>query len=71
MNFKRFSFIQRNLGIYFLLISLFIVGLVLRMYGIFDNHPFWVDEFSSANQARLMIEHGVSFITNPRINIDD
>lgn len=45
------------------LLSLFIIALVYRIYGLFDSHPFWVDEFSSAHQANLLLRYGTSFFT--------
>ncbi len=43
------------------------VSFSLRLYGIFNNQPFWVDEFSSANQARYILKHGLSVFSNPHI----
>jgi len=37
-------------------VLLTVVALALRLS--FTHHPFWIDEFSSANQALLMIRHG-------------
>lgn len=46
-----------------LTIGIFIVALIYRIHGLFDSHPFWVDEFSSAHQANLFLRYGASFFT--------
>lgn len=51
-------------------ILIFLLSLSYRFAGILDNHPFWVDEFSSANQARLLLEYGSSYFNNPLINVE-
>jgi len=51
----------------FILFLIVGVSFFLRLYGIFNNHPFWVDEFSSANQARYILKYGLSVFTNPNI----
>jgi hypothetical protein len=38
---------------------LVIIAFVLRFYGLHNNYPFWVDEFSSGTQAKLILEHGL------------
>ncbi len=46
------------------LVFIFLVALFLRSYGILENHPFWVDEFNTATQARLIIDHGLKIFTD-------
>ncbi len=53
-----------------LLVLLFLLALWFRLYGLSDSHPFWVDEFSTANQARLFLNYGGSIFTKPDINFE-
>lgn len=46
---------------------IFLFALMYRVYGLQANHPFWVDEFSSAEQAKLILRHGLSVFTNNSI----
>jgi len=49
----------------FLLI--FGLSFFLRAYGAFSNYPFWVDEFSTANQAKYILKYGINVFNNPDI----
>lgn len=53
-----------------LLILIFLAALWFRLSGLFDNHPFWVDEFSTANQARLLVRHGAAFLSKAELNFE-
>jgi len=46
---------------------IFVVALIYRYVGLDQNHPFWVDEFSAGEQAKLLLRHGTSVFTNPTI----
>ncbi len=45
------------------IVTLLSTAFILRFYGILDSHPFWVDEFSTATQARLILDHGLGIFT--------
>lgn len=49
---------------------LFLFSFVYRFIGLTENHPFWVDEFASADQAKLILQYGTSLIGNDRIYIE-
>lgn len=49
---------------FFLLILIFVCSLAFRLNGLFDNHPLWVDEFSTANQAELFGRYGFHLVNN-------
>jgi len=51
-------------------IFIFLVAIVYRAYGLLNQYPFWVDEFSSAHQALLLAKYGFSAFTNPMMGID-
>ena len=55
---------------FLLFVALFGIGFVWRVYGLLDNHPFWVDEFSSAYQARLILQYGLKYLSNPSLNVE-
>ena len=63
------SFIKKRWS-WIWLLSLFIVALIYRFYGTTHNHPFWVDEFSTASQANLYIKYGINVLFNPDINFE-
>lgn len=46
---------------------LFLLSFAYRFYGLANNHPFWVDEFSTATQSSLVVENGLKVFTNPNI----
>ncbi len=46
------------------LVLITIASLAYRAYGLSSNSPFWVDEFNSGTQAKLIQEHGASLITD-------
>ena len=50
-----------------IMLGIFLFALAFRINGLFNNHPFWVDEFSSAAQARLLLTYGMSVFTNPNL----
>ncbi len=52
------------------LIFAFLVSLSYRIYGLWHNHPFWVDEFSSAQQAKLILQHGLNVFTDKSLIFD-
>lgn len=39
--------------------AIFALALVLRLIPLATQAPFWVDEFSSASQAKLLLTHGI------------
>lgn len=47
------------------LCALVAIGFFFRFKGIAANHPFWIDEFSSADQSRFLLAHGLSSFNNP------
>ena len=49
---------------------LFCVSFIWRFYGLLGNYPFWVDEFSSAFSARMIMHYGLSYFGNPSLNIE-
>lgn len=49
---------------------LFVASLIYRSYGVVNNHPFWVDEFSTASQAQLYLKYGINVLFNPQINFE-
>lgn len=53
--------------LFIIFILFFAISFTYRFYGLMNNHPFWVDEFSTANQARLVVENGFKVFTNPNI----
>src|SRR3989344_4000860 len=55
---------------FFIFLSFIFLASIFRIPGITINHPFWVDEFSSANQARLLLEKGLGVFNNPNIVFD-
>ncbi|OGK17522.1 hypothetical protein A2774_00850 [Candidatus Roizmanbacteria bacterium RIFCSPHIGHO2_01_FULL_39_12c] len=55
----------------FFIILLFAVSFLYRIYGLSThNPPFWVDEFSSANQGKILLKHGFSAFVNPEFVIE-
>lgn len=40
-------------------ITLFLVSLMYRGRGLMNSYPFWVDEFSTAYQSNLVLQHGL------------
>jgi hypothetical protein len=49
-------------------IAISAVAFVYRIFGIFNNHPFWVDEFSTAKNARYMLQYGLDLFNIQTIN---
>ena len=50
---------------------LFLISFFYRIYGLSTNNPpFWVDEFASANQAKLFLEQGLSAFFNPNMVLE-
>lgn len=46
---------------------IFFLSFVFRIYGANNNYPFWVDEFSTAKNARYILEYGFGIFNNPEI----
>lgn len=61
---------SRNIKVSLLLLVFFSLAFIYRVYGIFDNHPFWVDEYSTLYQAKLLLKYGLGALTNPLIHIE-
>jgi len=53
---SKFRF-KNKLGL-ILLVFIFVVALFFRLRGLTNNSPFWVDEFSSAHQAKHILNYG-------------
>lgn len=49
---------------------IFLISFFYRFRGLTLNTPFWVDEFSSAVQAQLILERGLAVFYNSDIKID-
>lgn len=49
---------------------MFFVSLLYRVYAFNDPHPFWVDEFSTAHQASLILSRGFQAFTDPSIFVE-
>ena len=56
--------------IYLFLFTISVIAFLYRVYGIFDNSPFWVDEFSTAIHSVQILKHGLSVFTDPSINLE-
>lgn len=50
-----------------MLLLLFLISLFFRIYGFFQNYPFWVDEFSTAKNARYILDYGFDILRNSNI----
>src|SRR3989338_612147 len=62
---------QKNMFIGILLLALFAVAFFYRINGLTANNPpFWVDEFSSANQAKFFLTHGLGAFSLPNTYIE-
>ncbi|EKD65750.1 MAG: hypothetical protein ACD_49C00097G0001, partial [uncultured bacterium (gcode 4)] len=46
-----------NLASLIILLFLFLIGFFFRFYGLLDNHPFWIDEFATVDQARILLKY--------------
>ena len=44
-----------------------IISLLFRLKGLVDNPPFWVDEFSTAHQARHVLQYGIDVFKSVNI----
>lgn len=53
-----------------MILFIFFLGLLYRIFGSFHNYPFWVDEFSTAKQARYILEYGLGIFTDPYISFE-
>src|SRR3989338_4950032 len=63
---------MKNKWLWVFLIIIFSIALFYRLYGLsINNPPFWVDEFSSANQGKLFLKYGLSAFVNPDIYIEN
>ncbi len=47
------------------LVALTLISFFFRFKGILNNHPFWIDEFSSADQSRFLWQYGLHAFNNP------
>lgn len=47
--------------------AIFIISFAFRFLGLQANHPFWIDEFSSVNQAQTVLKHGIAGIFDPQV----
>lgn len=54
---------MKKKGEFFFLITIVVIAFLYRFRGIFLNYPFWIDEFDTANQARNIINYGLSIFT--------
>lgn len=69
MNNEYFN-LKKNL-VLILLVALFFLSFFYRLYGLSThNPPFWVDEFTSANQGKTLLNYGFQVFTNPDIFFD-
>ena len=51
--------------------AIFLVSFFYRVYGLTDkNPPFWVDEFSSANQGKFFLWQRFAAFLNPNIVLE-
>ena len=53
-----------------LAILIFCLSFFFRGYGFFYNFPFWVDEFSTAKNARYILDYGLGIFNNPNISFE-
>lgn len=53
-----------------ILLGIFSIALFLRLYGLYNNHPLWVDEFSSANEAKAIARYGLNVFQTPGVFIE-
>ncbi len=60
---------MKKIGI-LLPVLIFLIGLLYRTYGLNAGHPFWVDEFSSADQAKLILQRGFSLFNDRSIFVE-
>lgn len=67
---KRYDSTNTGKGLPIYAFLLTAVSLVYRAIGSTVNHPFWVDEFSTAKNARHMVEYGLGVFTRPGIIIE-
>lgn len=58
---------KSKLSLSFFLIFATFIAFFYRFYGITHNQPFWVDEFSAANQARYILKYGLAVFSNPSV----
>ena len=58
---------KKNSQLIIFVVVLATISLFWRLYGLNQQGPFWVDEFSTANQARLLIANGIGVLTNQNI----
>ncbi|MBI1863527.1 glycosyltransferase family 39 protein [Candidatus Microgenomates bacterium] len=55
---------------WFYVTALALISFLFRLWGIRGNHPFWVDEFSTAAQANYYLKYGLGVFTNHAINLE-
>ncbi len=56
---------KARLALFLFLLILTTVSFLFRFKGILNNHPFWIDEFSSADQSRFLWQYGLHAFNNP------
>lgn len=56
--------------LYIFAIGLTAVSFIYRFSGITSGYPFWVDEFSTARNAREIIQHGLGVFDYPHVVIE-
>lgn len=62
---------MKNKWLWLFTIIIFSVALFYRLYGLsINNPPFWVDEFASANQGKIFLQHGLAAFFNPNIVLE-
>ncbi len=58
---------RKNLFIYAAVATLTLTAFLWRFLGITNNHPFWIDEFSTGNQSMFILNHGLSVLYDKSI----
>lgn len=61
---------RQNIFFYIFLFVITVVSFYYRFKGLVASHPFWVDEFSTANQARLVLQYGLNVLRNSTIHFE-
>lgn len=61
---------RKNYYTIFTLLSIVFISFVLRLYGLFDKHPLWIDEYSAVDQALLIAQYGISAFSNPQLFLE-
>ena len=57
---------KKSILVTIFLFAIFLISFLYRLYGLSTNNPpFWVDEFASANQGKLLFQQGFGVFLNP------